>query len=342
MVRLLFVLLLQSWSWPGSSIADLRAHLGSDPHFHSAAELAGKSGRELIRLHDEEHDRHAKITGDWSPYQPGSGVAFYGRQDTTPPAPKGATFDLKVLDRLQKVEELLGGVVEQRELIGAIGPALEVIRQELSDAREARLKPFDYSPIRGIVTELIGEYERRIDGLGVTQRENHQAVIGSLMSLGDRLTKLDELSRKLSELSEGRERDGILQAIRERHDELVGRLEVLGGMFSEIRAGRAEIAELKAEFNRFGGFGGVLSEIGSARAAVIEAKAELIKAQAELEKANTEARSINGSLGSRFFWFTVYLIGGVGVLAVGGSLILLFVYSRLKGLIGLIPGAPKL
>lgn len=102
----------------------------------------------------------------------------------------------------------------------------------------------------------------------------------------------------------------------------------LATMLEEIRGTFGEFREIKS---------GLLSTMGEVRAEVFRARAELAEAQRRLAEAQSQLAEVKGSLGSRFFWFTVYLVGGLAVLLIGGSLILGFVYLRLVRLINTLP-----
>lgn len=68
----------RNWSWPGGTIESLRKHLMGPPHNHSSIILT-LSKEELIALHNEEHNKHAALTGDYSPYIYGKSPPFKGR-----------------------------------------------------------------------------------------------------------------------------------------------------------------------------------------------------------------------------------------------------------------------
>lgn len=141
---------------------------------------------------------------------------------------------------------------------------------------------------------------------------------------------LTPLRASVIELSEksAQERAGILNAILGGKEAILEGIKPLGGILEEIRASRAEMSQVRS---------GLLSGLAEVRAEVIRAKAELTEAKTKLAEAQAELVEIRGSLGQRFFWFTVYLVGGCGILLIGGSLIVGFVYVRLSKLINQIP-----
>lgn len=172
----------------------------------------------------------------------------------------------------------------------SLWPALETIRRELAESRKER------EEIRGILSRF------------------------DLTALRD---AIGELSSRSSD-----ERSGILKAVLGGRDSILEVIKPLGGIIEEIRANRAEMAQVK---------NGLLSGLAEVRAEVIRAKAELTEAKSKLIEAQAELAAIQGSLGQRFFWFTIYLVGGCAVLLIGGTLVIGFVYAKLAKLINQIP-----
>jgi chromosome segregation ATPase len=172
----------------------------------------------------------------------------------------------------------------------SLWPALETIRRELSESRKER------EEIRGILSRF------------------------DLTALRD---AIGELSSRSSD-----ERSGILKAVLGGKESILEAIKPLGGILEEIRANRAEMAQVK---------NGLLSGLAEVRAEVIRAKAELTEAKSKLIEAQAELAAIQGSLGQRFFWFTIYLVGGCAVLLIGGTLVIGFVYAKLAKLINQIP-----
>jgi chromosome segregation ATPase len=189
-----------------------------------------------------------------------------------------------------RIVDRIRAIEERLEGQVSLWPALEVIRKELADSRKER--------------EEIRKFLERFD--------------------------LTPLRASISELGErsAQERAGLLNAIIGGRDAILEGIKPLGGILDEIRANRAEMAELK---------GGILSGLGEVRAEVIKAKAQLVEAQSKLAQAQAELAAIQGTLGQRFFWFAIYLVGGCAVLLIGGSLIVGFVYVKLSKLINEIP-----
>jgi chromosome segregation ATPase len=172
----------------------------------------------------------------------------------------------------------------------SLWPALETIRRELAESRKER------EEIRGILSRF------------------------DLTALRD---AIGELSSRSSD-----ERSGILKAVLGGKESILEAIKPLGGILEEIRANRAEMAQVK---------NGLLSGLAEVRAEVIRAKAELTEAKSKLIEAQAELAAIQGSLGQRFFWFTIYLVGGCAVLLIGGTLVIGFVYAKLAKLINQIP-----
>jgi chromosome segregation ATPase len=172
----------------------------------------------------------------------------------------------------------------------SLWPALETIRRELAESRKER------EEIRGILSRF------------------------DLTALRD---AIGELSSRSSD-----ERSGILKAVLGGKESILEAIKPLGGIIEEIRANRAEMAQVK---------NGLLSGLAEVRAEVIRAKAELTEAKSKLIEAQAELAAIQGSLGQRFFWFTIYLVGGCAVLLIGGTLVIGFVYAKLAKLINQIP-----
>ena len=172
----------------------------------------------------------------------------------------------------------------------SLWPALETIRRELAESRKER------EEIRGMLSRF------------------------DLTALRD---AIGELSSRSSD-----ERSGILKAVLGGRDSILEVIKPLGGMLEEIKANRAEMAQVK---------NGLLSGLAEVRAEVIRAKAELTEAKSKLIEAQAELAAIQGSLGQRFFWFTIYLVGGCAVLLIGGTLVIGFVYAKLAKLINQIP-----
>jgi chromosome segregation ATPase len=172
----------------------------------------------------------------------------------------------------------------------SLWPALETIRRELAESRKER------EEIRGILSRF------------------------DLTALRD---AIGELSSRSSD-----ERSGILKAVLGGKESILEAIKPLGGILEEIRANRAEMAQVK---------NGLLSGLAEVRAEVIRAKAELTEAKSKLIEAQAELAAIQGSLGQRFFWFTIYLVGGCAVLLIGGTLVIGFVYAKLAKLIDQIP-----
>jgi chromosome segregation ATPase len=172
----------------------------------------------------------------------------------------------------------------------SLWPALETIRRELAESRKER------EEIRGILSRF------------------------DLTALRD---AIGELSSRSSD-----ERSGILKAVLGGRDSILEVIKPLGGIIEEIRANRAEMAQVK---------NGLLSGLAEVRAEVIRAKAELTEAKSKLIEAQAELAAIQGGLGQRFFWFTIYLVGGCAVLLIGGTLVIGFVYAKLAKLINQIP-----
>jgi DNA repair exonuclease SbcCD ATPase subunit len=196
-----------------------------------------------------------------------------------------------------RIIERLKAIEQRIDEAGSLLPALEVIRKELAQSRRER------EELRGILDRF------------------------DLTPLRDSVIELGEKS--------AREREGILSAILGGRDAILEGIKPLGGLLpavtgllSEIRESRAEAAEAR---------GGLLSGLAEVRAEVIRARAELTEAKEKLAKAQAELVEIRGSLGERFFWFAVYVVGGCAVLLVGGSLIIGFVYVKLAKLIHQIP-----
>lgn len=172
----------------------------------------------------------------------------------------------------------------------SLWPALETIRRELAESRKER------EEIRGILSRF------------------------DLTALRD---AIGELSSRSSD-----ERSGILKAVLGGKESILEAIKPLGGILEEIRANRAEMAQVK---------NGLLSGLAEVRAEVIRARAELTEAKSKLIEAQAELAAIQGSLGQRFFWFTIYLVGGCAVLLIGGTLVIGFVYAKLAKLINQIP-----
>lgn len=172
----------------------------------------------------------------------------------------------------------------------SLWPALETIRRELAESRKER------EEIRGILSRF------------------------DLTALRD---AIGELSSRSSD-----ERSGILKAVLGGRDSILEVIKPIGGIIEEIRANRAEMAQVK---------NGLLSGLAEVRAEVIRARAELTEAKSKLIEAQAELAAIQGSLGQRFFWFTIYLVGGCAVLLIGGTLVIGFVYAKLAKLINQIP-----
>jgi chromosome segregation ATPase len=156
-------------------------------------------------------------------------------------------------------------------------------------------------------------------------RQERERIIGILERFD--LTPLRDSVTEYHQKS-AREREGILSAVLGGRDAILEGIKPLSGLLEEMRVSRAELAEVR---------GGLLSGLAEVRAEVIRARAELTDAKERLAKAQAELTEIRGSLGERFFWFAVYVVGGCAVLLVGGSLILGFVYARLARLINQIP-----
>jgi chromosome segregation ATPase len=172
----------------------------------------------------------------------------------------------------------------------SLWPALETIRRELAESRKER------EEIRGLLSRF------------------------DLTTLRDAVSELGKRSAD--------ERAGILSAILGGKESILEAIKPVGGILDEVRANRAEMAQLK---------NGLLSGLAEVRAEVIRAKAELTEAKSKLIAAQAELAAIQGSLGQRFFWFTVYLVGGCAVLLIGGTLVIGFVYAKLAKLINQIP-----
>lgn len=182
-----------------------------------------------------------------------------------------------------------------------IGPALEVIRRELAESRKER-------------EQILGVLERF-----------------DLTPLRD---ALNDFSQKSSQ-----ERDGILKAVLEGREGLVreiiasrediaARIAPLGGLVEAVKENVSEMREVKS---------GLLSGLAEVRAEVIKARAELTEAKTKLAQAQAELAEVRGSIGQRFFWFALYLIGGCAVLLIGGTALVSFVYVRLAKMINALP-----
>ena len=180
-------------------------------------------------------------------------------------------------------------------------PALEVIRKELADSRKER------EEMRGLI--------ERFD----------------LTPLRDAMGEFIEKSARdrdgiLKAVTEGR--SGLLSEILASREDIAGRLAPIAGLVELVKENALEIRGVKS---------GLLSGLAEVRAEVIRAKAELAEANAKLTEARAQLIEIQGTLGQRFFWFAVYLVGGCAVLLIGGTLLAAFVYAKLSKLINSIP-----
>ena len=188
------------------------------------------------------------------------------------------------------------------------------------------------------IVERIRAIESRLDeqislwpALETIRRElaesrKEREEIRGLLSRFD-LTTLRDAVSELGKRSAD-ERAGILSAILGGKESILEAIKPVSGILDEVRANRSEMAQLK---------NGLLSGLAEVRAEVIRAKAELTEAKSKLIEAQAELAAIQGSLGQRFFWFTVYLVGGCAVLLIGGALVIGFVYAKIAKLINQIP-----
>ena len=200
-----------------------------------------------------------------------------------------------------RIVERLKAIEQRLDDSLRLWPALEVIRKELAEGRKER------EELRGIL--------ERFD----------------LTPLRDSLAEFSEKSAReragiLNSITEGRE--GLLREILASREELTGRLAPIGGLVEAVKENVQELRGVKS---------GLLSGLAEVRAEVIRAKAELTEAKAKLTEAQAQLVEIQGTLGQRFFWFAVYLIGGLAVLLVGGAMLAGFVYAKLSKLISNLP-----
>lgn len=200
-----------------------------------------------------------------------------------------------------RIVERLKAIEQRLDESRSLWPALEVIRKELAEGRKER------EELRGVL--------ERFD----------------LTPLRDSLAELNEKSAReragiMDAITEGRA--GLLREIMASRDELIGRLAPLGGLVEAVKENIQEIRGVKS---------GLLSGLAEVRAEVIKAKAELTEAKAKLTEAQAQLIEIQGTLGQRFFWFAVYLIGGLAVLLIGGVMLAGFVYAKLSKLINNLP-----
>lgn len=200
-----------------------------------------------------------------------------------------------------RIVERLKAIEQRLDESRSLWPALEVIRKELADGRKER------EELRGV----LGRFD--------------------LTPLRDALVELGEKSAReragiLEAITEGRA--GLLREIMASREELIGRLAPLGGLVEAVKENVQELRGVKS---------GLLSGLAEVRAEVIRAKAELTEAKAKLTEAQAQLVEIQGTLGQRFFWFAVYLIGGLAVLLIGGAMLAGFVYAKLSKLINNLP-----
>lgn len=200
-----------------------------------------------------------------------------------------------------RIVERLKAIEQRLDESRSLWPALEVIRKELADGRKER------EELRGV----LGRFD--------------------LTPLRDALVELGEKSAReragiLEAITEGRA--GLLREIMASREELIGRLAPLGGLVEAVKENVQELRGVKS---------GLLSGLAEVRAEVIKAKAELTEAKAKLAEAQAQLIEIQGTLGQRFFWFAVYLIGGLAVLLIGGVMLAGFVYAKLSKLINNLP-----
>lgn len=200
-----------------------------------------------------------------------------------------------------RIVDRLKAIEERFDETLRVGQALEVIRKELAEGRKER------EEIRGLI--------ERFD----------------LTPLRDALSEFSERSAQerqgiLDAVLEGRE--GLIREILASREELTQRLAPLGGLVELVKENASEMRQVKS---------GLLSGLAEVRAEVIKARAELTEAKTKLAQAQAELAEVKGSLGQRFFWFTVYLVGGCAVLLIGGVLIVTFIYAKLSKLINAIP-----
>ena len=200
-----------------------------------------------------------------------------------------------------RIVERLKAIEQRLDESRSLWPALEVIRKELAESRKER------EEFRGLL-----------------ERFDLTPIRDSLAEIGERSAR--ERAGILEAITEGR--SGLVREIIASREELITRLAPLGGLAEAVKENLLELRGVKS---------GLLSGLAEVRAEVIRAKAELTEAKAKLAEAQAELAEIKGSLGERFFWFAVYLVGGLAVLLIGGAMLAGFVYAKLSKLINNLP-----
>lgn len=200
-----------------------------------------------------------------------------------------------------RIVDRLKAIEERIDETLRVGQALEVIRKELAESRKER------EEIRGLIERFdLTPLRDALSEFSAKSAQERQGILNAVL--------------------EGRE--GLIREILASREELAQRLAPLGGLLELVKENALEMRQVKS---------GLLSGLAEVRAEVIKARAELTEAKTKLAQAQAELEAVRGSLGQRFFWFAIYLVGGCAVLLVGGVLIVSFVYVRLSKLINAIP-----